>query len=62
MQAGEGGEVLQVELIGATGFRVGDVGQPLDLRRNVGELLELPDGEPGRFYGNDRIGQNWPPL
>lgn len=61
-QAGEGGEVLQVELVGPAGLRVGDVGQPFDLRRDVGQLLELGDGETGRFDGNDRVGQNISPF
>ena len=61
MQAGEGGKILQVELVGPAGLRVGDVGQPLDLRRHIGELLELGDGETGRSYGYDRIRQNMPP-
>jgi hypothetical protein len=53
MQAGEGGKVLEVELVGPAGFRVGDVGQPFELRRDLGELRELGDGQTGWSAGDD---------
>ena len=40
-QAGKGDEFPHVVLVGPAGFRVGDVGEPFFLGRNLGELLEL---------------------
>jgi hypothetical protein len=41
-QAGEGDELLDVELIGAGGFRVGE---PFELGGNLGEIAELGRGQ-----------------
>jgi hypothetical protein len=37
-QPGEGGKFRNVIPVGAPGFRVGDVGEPFEFRRHVGEL------------------------
>ena len=44
-QAGEGHEVLDVLLVGPAGVRVGEVGEPFDLRGDVRQGLELGGGE-----------------
>jgi hypothetical protein len=44
-QAGEGDELLDIDLIGAAAFRIGEVGEPFELGWNVGEVAELGGGE-----------------
>jgi len=57
--AGEAHEILDRVLIGAAGMGVAEVGEPFDLGRHVGELVELGGGqEPvgGRDFGRQRVG------
>ena len=44
-QAGEGDKLLDVDLIGAAGFGIGDVGEPFELGRHLGEVAELGRGQ-----------------
>ena len=53
LDAGEAHEVLHGGLIGAAGVRVAEVREPLDLRRHVGEVLEL-GGRQQPVGGRDR--------
>jgi hypothetical protein len=41
----KGREVRDVEPVGIPRFGIGDVGKPLELRRDVGEALEFSGGE-----------------
>ena len=41
MQPGEDGEFRNVDLVGAPGFGIGDVGEPFEFRGNVGEVAVL---------------------
>jgi hypothetical protein len=45
LDAGEAHEVLHGGLVGAAGLLVGQVGEPLDLRRHVGQPVEFARGE-----------------
>ena len=45
LQAGENGELGDINFVGTSGFGVGDVGEPLQLSRHFGELTELDRGE-----------------
>src|SRR6202035_5017894 len=40
-QIGEGDELRDIDLVGASRFGVGDVGEPFQFRRNIGKLPEL---------------------
>lgn len=40
-EAGECRELLYINLVRTAGFKVRDVGEPFQLGRNIGELLEL---------------------
>ena len=40
-KAGKGDELLDIDLIGAASFRVGEVGEPFEFGGNVGEVAEL---------------------
>jgi hypothetical protein len=44
-KAGEGDELLDVELVGATGFGIGEIGEPFELGGNFGEVAELCRGQ-----------------
>ena len=52
--AGEAHEILHRVFVGAAGVRVAEIGEPLDLGRHVGELVELGGGQQpvGRGNGN----------
>ena len=43
--AGKAHEVLHRVFVGASGMMVGDVGEPFDLGRHIGELVKLGGGE-----------------
>jgi hypothetical protein len=43
-EASEGDKLLDIDLIGAAGFRIGEVGEPFELGRNLGEVAELGRG------------------
>ena len=52
--AGEAHEILHRVFVGAPGLRIGQVGEPLDLGRHVGEPVELGGGQqPGNTGGGD---------
>ena len=52
--AGEAHEVLHRVLVGAPGLRIGQVGEPLDFGRHVGEPVELGGRQqPGNTGGGD---------
>ena len=38
---GEGGKFTDIDLIGAPGFRIRDVGEPFDLGRHLGQTIIL---------------------
>ena len=52
VQTGEGEELLDIDFVGAAGFRIGDVGEPFELGRNVGEVAELGRRERAPFNRN----------
>jgi hypothetical protein len=43
-QTGECEELRHIGLASATGFRIGNIGEPFQLRRNIREWVELGDG------------------
>jgi hypothetical protein len=43
LQPSKSGEFCHVAFVSATRFGIGAIGEPFDLGRNVGELLELPE-------------------
>jgi hypothetical protein len=61
--AGEAHEVADRGRVGAARARVAEVGEPLDLGRRVGELMELGGGEQpgntGRRWGAGRSWRGW---
>jgi hypothetical protein len=40
-QTSKADELLNVDLIGSAGFGIGEIRQPLDFRRDLGEIAEL---------------------
>ena len=44
-EPGEGDELLDIVLIGPAGFGVGEIGEPFELGRHLGEVAELGGGE-----------------
>ncbi len=41
VESSEAGKLLDIDFVGAAGFGVGDVGEPFQLGRHIGELSEL---------------------
>ena len=50
--AGEAHEVLHRVFVGAAGVRVGEIGEPLDLGRHVGQPVELGGGQQPVGWGD----------
>jgi hypothetical protein len=50
VDADEGAEVGNVQVVGAAGFLVGDVGEPLELGGDLGQPLELGSGQRSRCW------------
>src|SRR5271155_878327 len=44
-QAGEGGELADIVAVGPPGFGIGDIGEPFELGRHLGEIAELDRSE-----------------
>ena len=44
-QPGEGHELTDIDFVGAAGFGVGDVGEPFELGRHLGQGTELYRGQ-----------------
>ena len=44
-QAGEGGEFTDIVAVGPPGFGIGDIGEPFELGRHLGEIVELGRSE-----------------
>jgi hypothetical protein len=47
-QPGEGDEFFDVDLVGAAGLGIGEIGEPFEFGRDVGEVAELGRGERAR--------------
>src|SRR5713226_3374808 len=57
-QAGEGDEFLDVDLVGAAGFGIGEVGEPFEFGRYVGELAVLRRRQRRLFNRNRVLGHH----
>jgi len=44
-QAGEVGELTDIVAVGSPGFGIGDIGEPFELGRHLGEIVELGRSE-----------------
>ena len=61
-QAGKGRKLAHVNFIGPAGFGIGDVGEPFELGRNVGEVAELGRRQRAPFNRNQVLGHHPPPC
>ena len=52
VQPSEGDEFVHVVLVSAAGFAIGDIGEPFDFGRNLGEIAELRPRQTSCFYRN----------
>ena len=60
--AGEPHEIPDCVFVGAPGAGIGEIGEPLDLGRHVGELVELGGGQQpvgGSDCSRDLVGGHW---